>query len=359
VSRSSASLIFMPKRQRVSPVSQKRFDDLSGAGYGKGRYGKGRLNSIRAAEREQELQAAKQLTRLGAGICARLKALEDNFAIGDEGEYSFGLAYQSRLAISDLRLVVDALFSDWRFLAKSDTWTAYNAIVKVARWVELGYSGLPWPFERWLNDVMAEYLGDDVARVALAEILRRVSTNAKSRTRKALDDGIDWESSVEQHKRSINEFDVIENILNGIDARFTLKERKHHKGRRNISPEPAPRPGRPSTLPEELKEQILEAVKCDPKPNFSRIAREYHVSNMTVTRLARAEGISGQGARGVTISDEKRTEVEARLPLRQSFRAVAAEVGLSDKTVAKIAMEHQKAERLSRRPPKSRHLAAG
>jgi hypothetical protein len=114
----------------------------------------------------------------------------------------------------------------------------------------------------------------------------------------------------------------------------------------------------PNRTPLDMEERnlILQAVKRDPERNFSRIAREFGVSNMTVKRISNAKGIRPGPHSGVKISDEKRAEVLALLPHARSFRAVAAEVGIDSKTVAKIAKE---SERRSKPRPQSRHLIAG
>ena len=108
-----------------------------------------------------------------------------------------------------------------------------------------------------------------------------------------------------------------------------------------------------------MKTKIRNALELDPKPNFSRIARKYRVSNTTVNRIADALGITAKGTGGLRISEEKHTEVLKLLPVGLSFSAVAAEVGVDPKTVAKIAAEKQEAERHSRQAAKARHLSAG
>jgi hypothetical protein len=113
-------------------------------------------------------------------------------------------------------------------------------------------------------------------------------------------------------------------------------------------------PGRPSTLPEELKQKILEEVKLDPEPNFSRIARKYHVSDMTVKRIAAAWEIGPGPHNGVRVSEDKQRDVLALYPHVRSFRAVAAAVGIDPKTVAKIVKKDAEG-----RLPQSRHLTPG
>jgi hypothetical protein len=138
-----------------------------------------------------------------------------------------------------------------------------------------------------------------------------------------------------------------------------VNEQKRQRERRISKSTEPPAEGQGIEIKKAKKKAILRAVELDPEHNLARVARQYKVSNTTVMRIAHAQGLHGGG--GLRISDDKRAAVVALLPHARSNAAIAREVGVDGKTVARVkrGLQEENSQRPSRQIPPSRHLTLG